>query len=141
MRRFWDRETARRALAYEAERLGRTPRDKDLRSPVRTCASLSTYRKIFGSLGAAHLAAGLDADPRIGSTGWRKLKCKRGHDRTPENVDTQGHCRLCAAYWHARQGRGPMMPRGWTPERAAAEMARRSREITDAKRRYWQGAA
>lgn len=131
MTRFWDVETAAAALRFEANRLGRTPRDKDLRSPARTCASLKTYRRLFGSLGAAQLAAGLPLNHIGGRKGWRKRYCKRGHARIPEHLDTQGHCRLCAAHWRSRRGRGAMLPRD--PNVILSIQARRTEE----KRAWW----
>lgn len=49
--RFWDRDTALAALRYEAQRLGRTPTDRDLRRSTRTCASLRTYHRESQELG------------------------------------------------------------------------------------------
>lgn len=107
----WTQESARIALRMEAVRIGRTPRDCDLRSPDRVCASLKTYHRLFGSLGAAQSAAGLPLNYVGGNTGWRKPTCKRGHPRTPDNLDTQGHCIACSAFWRSRTGRGPIRPR------------------------------
>ena len=132
--RFWDRDTAIRALQYEAQRLGRTPRDKDLRSPTRTCASLKTYHRIFGSLHAAALAAGLQPRRLGANAGWRKPRCHRGHERTADNVDRQGHCRRCAAFWKRREGMGPMLPRVRPIKPSAAE-------VTAAKKAYWRMAS
>lgn len=134
-RRFWDRNTALRALRFEATRLGRTPTQRDLRSPDRTCACDKVYRKLFGSFTAACRAAGLTSRVRGGNPGWRKPRCHRGHDRTnPANIDGQGHCRLCAAHWASRQGRGVMRPHPQVVQR-------RLEAITAQKRAYWERAA
>jgi hypothetical protein len=100
----WDRESAIAALRREAARLGRTPSDRDLRSPSRTCAPLSTYYVLFGSLGAAQIEAGLPMNTG-GTLGWRKARCVRGHERTADNVGPQSHCRVCD---RERKRRKPM---------------------------------
>jgi hypothetical protein len=145
----WTRHTAIIALRLEAARIGRTPGDKDLRKPGRVCASLKTYRRLFGTLGAAQRAAGLRQRAPGGFKGWRKRFCKRGHRRIPEFLDRQGHCRLCAAFWRHRRGKGPMLPRGQTkplvyetrvgPRVVRAETA--LRHSPEAMARYWRLAA
>lgn len=107
----WTRELAILALRREAERIGRTPGQLVLRKPECIAAPEKVYRRLFGSMRNAQIAAGLKPNERGRALGWRKAKCKRGHDRTPNNVGTQGHCRLCAAHWASRQGRGVMLPR------------------------------
>jgi hypothetical protein len=133
-RKFWDRTTALRALWWEAKRLGRTPTQRDLRSPDRTCPSESVYRDMFGGLYNACVAAGLPGRRKGRNTGWRKPKCRRGHDRTRrENIDSQGHCRLCAAHWKSRRGRGPLRVH-------PIILKQRAQRITEQKRQFWRAA-
>lgn len=129
----WTRNTALIAFLHEARRIGRCPRDCDLRAPDRICPSLRTYRRLFGSLGAAQLAAGFKLNGRGRQSGWRKKVCIRGHPRTPNNLDRQGHCCQCAAFWKARRGRGVLRPRVMHPDLAA--------QITAAKQAYWRQAS
>lgn len=124
-RRRWTRKELIALLRAEAQRIGRTPRDRDLRSPERLCPALRTYALAFGSLGVAQAAAGLVFNNRGNIPGTRKAVCRRGHHRTPENVDAQGHCRACAAFWKVREGRGYMAPKpGRSGPKPRAELLR-----------------
>lgn len=130
---FWTAETALAALRYEAQRLGRTPCRSDMLSKDRTCPTEKVYRRLFGRITTAQRLAGLTPNKPC-NTGWRKSHCKRGHPRIPVNVDTQGHCRLCAAHWAHRKGLGPMLPRKRVPVEVLEE---RRQRITERNAAYW----
>lgn len=95
MKREWTPFRALFLLRMEAVRLGRTPSQQDLRRSRSLAPSESTLRKMFGSLTEAQKRARLVPHPHGAQRGWRKKVCKRGHQRTPENLDRQGHCVVC----------------------------------------------
>lgn len=122
VRRRWTLESAIAAVRLEAKCLGRTPGLRDLRASDRICPNDSMLRRMFGSLTMAMRCAGLVPNHN-GGPKRRHPYCKRGHRRIPPYLTNRGHCRICAATWRSRKGRGPMWPRNAVQLRAA-EIAR-----------------
>ena len=59
----------------------------------------------------------------------KKTHCKRGHPRTPENVRTSGHCRLCTSIymkkWHVAH---PTYSRTWFEDHLSKAMLNNARK-------------
>lgn len=146
--RFTDAQLLR-LLRIEAQRLGRTPTQRDLQRPDRMCPHLSTYLDRFRSLGRAARAAGLRPNDRgFGPRKWTREMVigqlqyqARELGRTPfyREVDVHRHvlerlfgsigAALDAAGLHHRRRGGPQ----WLPidARSRRERARMMAE-------YWK---
>ena len=128
--RVWTREAAIEALHLEAKRLGRPPGVYDTRQPGHLCPTDRTLIRLFGTWSLAMKAAGMP----VRSKGWptrpRKSVCHRGHPRTPENLDGQGHCKTCRKLWI----KGKRKSRRFQPDRLEPEIAE---QITALKKAWW----
>ena len=130
----WTREAALDALRREAQRIGRTPGAKHLWDRGRVCPTCKVYQRLFGSLKAAQVAAGLPLNDLGGRKGWRKKVCHRGHRRTPDNLSRWGHCLTCARDWRSPRRATPGFVGHITPKPIDPDKAR---ELTERKKAYW----
>ncbi len=84
---------------------GQTPGSLEM-SPKNGLPWHMTYVRVFGSIRAAQIAAGLRPNA-LGGAGHRSARthCLRGHPLTPENIYKQGKSRRCRACSRARARR------------------------------------
>jgi hypothetical protein len=132
--KVWTKRSTIAALKAESRRLGRPLGILDLRASGRVCPSDRTVIRLFGSVTTAFALAGIPRKPHGRPKGYRFTHCKRGHERTPDNLDTRGHCIECSQGWKSRIRRKSERP---APPEIVPLPASVAARLTQRKQAWW----